>query len=66
MSHLADLAMPDGDFFGVPVQVPAQSIPSSVQVILAQAAEEDGADIDISGIEFDFVRSIRVWGCPAL
>ena len=44
-----------------PLQVPAQSIPSSVQVILAQAAEEDGADIDISGIEFDFVRSIRVW-----
>ena len=30
------------------------------QVILAQVAK-DGADIDISGLEFDFVRSIRVW-----
>ncbi|MEP4552287.1 MAG: hypothetical protein ABJR46_16700 [Tateyamaria sp.] len=31
-----------------------------VQVILAQVVE-GGADIDISGLEFDFVRSIRVW-----
>ena len=30
------------------------------QVILAQVVE-GGADIDISGLEFDFVRSIRVW-----
>jgi len=30
------------------------------EVILAQVAE-GGADIDISGLEFDFVRSIRVW-----
>ena len=30
------------------------------QVILTQMAE-GGADIDISGLEFDFVRSIRVW-----
>ena len=30
------------------------------QVILAQVME-GGADIDISGLEFDFVRSIRVW-----
>lgn len=30
------------------------------QVIQAQVAE-GGADIDISGLEFDFVRSIRVW-----
>ncbi len=29
-------------------------------VILAQVVE-GGADIDISGLEFDFVRSIRVW-----
>ncbi len=29
-------------------------------VILAQVVES-GADIDISGLEFDFVRSIRVW-----
>jgi Xaa-Pro aminopeptidase len=30
------------------------------QVILAQVAE-GGADIEISCLEFDFVRSIRVW-----
>ncbi|WP_259776902.1 hypothetical protein [Aliiroseovarius crassostreae] len=30
------------------------------QAILAQVVE-GGADIDISGLEFDFVRSIRVW-----
>ena len=30
------------------------------QVILAQVVD-GGADIDISGLEFDFVRSIRVW-----
>lgn len=30
------------------------------QIILAQVVE-GGADIDISGREFDFVRSIRVW-----
>ncbi|WP_238937752.1 hypothetical protein [Sulfitobacter mediterraneus] len=30
------------------------------QVIQAQVAE-GSADIDISGLEFDFVRSIRVW-----
>lgn len=30
------------------------------QVIQAQVAE-GGADIDISGLEFNFVRSIRVW-----
>jgi len=30
------------------------------QVIRAQVME-GGADIDISGLEFDFVRSIRVW-----
>ena len=29
-------------------------------VILAQVVDS-GADIDISGLEFDFVRSIRVW-----
>jgi len=34
--------------------------PSLGQVILAQVVE-GGADIDISGLEFDFVRSIRVW-----
>lgn len=33
---------------------------SQGQVILKQAVE-GGADIDISGLEFDFVRSIRVW-----
>ena len=31
------------------------------QVILAQVVE-GGADIDISGLEFDFLRSICVWG----
>ncbi len=30
------------------------------QIILAQVVE-GGADIDVSGIEFDFMRSIRVW-----
>lgn len=30
------------------------------QVILAQVVE-GRADVDISGLEFDFVRSIRVW-----
>ena len=30
------------------------------QVILVQVVD-GGADIDISGLEFDFVRSIRVW-----
>ena len=37
-----------------------QSSQTLGQVILAQMVE-GGADIDISGLEFDFVRSIRVW-----
>jgi hypothetical protein len=46
---------------GVSRHVPLQSNPNSAQVILAQVSEGVGADIDIGGIEFDFVRSIRVW-----
>lgn len=57
---------------GVSERVPLQSTAPKIweasnqsgqqlaQVILAQVAE-GGADIDISGLEFDFVRSIRVW-----
>ena len=37
-----------------------QSSQTLGQIILAQMVE-GGADIDISGLEFDFVRSIRVW-----
>jgi len=37
-----------------------QKVPAFAQVILAQVVD-GGADIDISGLEFDFVRSIRVW-----
>jgi len=37
-----------------------QSGQQLAEVILAQVVE-GGADIDISGLEFDFVRSIRVW-----
>ncbi|MDE2634110.1 MAG: hypothetical protein OSA82_13460 [Paracoccaceae bacterium] len=44
-----------------PLPMPAQRIPDPVRLILAQVSEDSGADIDISGIEFDFVRSIRVW-----
>lgn len=46
---------------GVPMNAPLQSRPSPVQIVLAQVSEGGGADIDISGFEFDFVRSIRVW-----
>ena len=46
---------------GVSMNVPLQTHPSPVQLILAQISEGGGADIDISGFEFDFVRSIRVW-----
>lgn len=46
---------------GVSMKVPLQNRASPAQVILAQVLEGDGADIDISGFEFDFVRSIRVW-----
>ncbi|MGH1466045.1 MAG: hypothetical protein ACRBBQ_11865 [Cognatishimia sp.] len=45
----------------VSLNAPLQSTPDPVQVILAQVFEGGGADIDISGFEFDFVRSIRVW-----
>ena len=46
---------------GVSMNAPLQSRPSPVQIVLAQVSEGGGADIDISGFEFDFVRSIRVW-----
>lgn len=39
--------------------LPRQSFPNDGQVIEVQAT--DGADIDISGDAFDFVRSIRVY-----
>ncbi len=45
---------------GISMNVPLQSRPNPAQIILAQASE-GRADIDISGLEFDFVRSIRVW-----
>jgi hypothetical protein len=57
---------------GVSERVPMQSAAPKIweasaqagrtlgQIILAQVVE-GGADIDISGLEFDFVRSIRVW-----
>lgn len=45
---------------GISMNVPLQSRPSPAQIILAQVSE-GRADIDISGLEFDFVRSIRVW-----
>ncbi|MCG7574422.1 hypothetical protein MHM39_12660 [Phaeobacter sp. CNT1-3] len=38
-----------------------QRDPSSTQVILERERTSSGADIDIGGKEFDFVRSIRVW-----
>ena len=46
---------------GLSMNIPLQSRPSPGQVILAQVSEGGGADIDISGFEFDSVRSIRVW-----
>lgn len=46
---------------GVSLNMPLQNHPSPAQLILAQISEGSGADIDISGMEFDFVRSIRVW-----
>jgi len=46
---------------GVSMSAPMQSRPSPVQAIVAQVSQGGGADIDISGFEFDFVRSIRVW-----
>ena len=46
---------------GISMSTPMQSRPSPARVILAQISEGGGADIDISGFEFDFVRSIRVW-----
>ena len=39
--------------------LPRQSFPDDGQVIKLQTT--DGADIDISGDAFDFVRSIRVY-----
>jgi hypothetical protein len=41
-------------------QTSVQADVGFVQVILAQVVE-GRADVDISGLEFDFVRSIRVW-----
>lgn len=52
---------PMGISINAPVQGPDQNVPGPELVILAQASEGEGADIDISGIEFDFVRLIRVW-----
>lgn len=46
---------------GASLKVPLQSDFSAAQVILAQLPKDRGADIDIGGMEFDFVRSIRVW-----
>lgn len=46
---------------GISMNAPMQSRPGLAQVFVAQASVGGGADIDISGIEFDFVRSIRVW-----
>nr|WP_282094103.1 hypothetical protein [Epibacterium ulvae] len=46
---------------GVSMNTPLQNRVNPARTILAQLAEGGGADIDISGFEFDFVRSIRVW-----
>ncbi|UWR10298.1 hypothetical protein [Sulfitobacter mediterraneus] len=46
---------------GLSMNAPLQDRANPAQIILAQLAEGGGADIDISGFEFDFVRSIRVW-----
>lgn len=46
---------------GVSMNTTQQSRPSPAQIISTQIAEGGGADIDISGLEFEFVRSIRVW-----
>lgn len=46
---------------GISMNAPMQSRTGLAQVIFAQGSVGGGADIDISGIEFDFVRSIRVW-----
>ena len=46
---------------GASTNTPLQNRANPAQIILAQLAEGGGADIDISGFEFDFVRSIRVW-----
>ena len=43
------------------LNAPSQSNPSPVQTILAQMSKGGGANIAISGFEFDFVRSIGVW-----
>jgi hypothetical protein len=44
-----------------PWPIEPQNRANPAQIILAQLAEGGGADIDIIGFEFDFVRSIRVW-----
>lgn len=44
---------------GISLNVPQHSTLVPARIILAQLSE--GADIDISGRAFDFVRSIRVW-----